>query len=332
MTASTADQVLSILARYALTAKPGGRYLSNSPLRPGSNSHALSLIINGPEHGAYLDFVSGEKGSLYDLAAKLGIATPKKTDTTERRLVATYDYCDADGRLVYQACRHEPGRDGRTKDFSQRVPDGTSDWRWSMTGVTRVLYRLPEVLAAVAAGELVYIVEGEKDADQLTLYGLTATTNVGGAGKWKRDYSAALAGAHVVILPDNDAPGATHGDTVAASLHGVAASLKVVTLPGLLPKGDVSDWLAAGHTIDELHALVAATAAYTPPEARRSARRSTPWPNGTAGPGAAERWLPLRLEHRNRRNRDQRRIDERHHPCAVALGRARPRVRGHRHP
>ena len=265
MTPSTADQVLTMLARYALTAKPGGRYLSNSPLRPGSNSHALSLIINGPEHGAYLDFVSGEKGSLYDLAAKLGIATPKKTDTTERRLVATYDYCDADGRLVYQACRHEPGRDGRTKDFSQRVPDGTSDWRWSMTGVTRVLYRLPEVLAAVAAGELVYIVEGEKDADQLTLYGLTATTNVGGAGKWKRDYSAALAGAHVVILPDNDAPGATHGDTVAASLDGVAASLKVVTLPGLPPKGDVSDWLAAGNTIDELHALVAATAAYTPP-------------------------------------------------------------------
>ena len=197
-----------------------------------------------------------------------------------------------------------------------------------MAGVTRVLYRLPEVLAAVAAGAPIYIVEGEKDADQLTLYGLTATTNVGGAGKWKRVYSAALAGAHVVILPDNDAPGATHGDTVAASLHGVAASLKVVTLPGLLPKGDVSDWLAAGHTIDELHALVAATAAYTPPEARRSA----PWPHRTAGPSPDCSGLPLRLEHRNRRNRDQRRIDERHHPCAVALGRARPRVRGHRHP
>ena len=82
MTPSTADQVLTMLARYALTAKQGGRYLSNSPLRPGSNSHALSPLINGPEHGAYVDFVSGEKGSLYDLAAKLGIATPKKTDTT----------------------------------------------------------------------------------------------------------------------------------------------------------------------------------------------------------------------------------------------------------
>ena len=265
MPATTADLVLAALARYELRAKPGGRYLSNSPLRPGSNSHALSLVINGPEHGAYVDFVSGEKGSLYDLAAKLGIQTPKKTTTTERRLVATYDYLDEDGTLVYQACRYEPGRDGRTKDFTQRAPDGRGGWNWSMDGITRVLYHLPEVQAAVASGATVYIVEGEKDADQLSLYDLVATTNVGGAGKWRSEYSAALAGATIVILPDCDAPGLAHADAVAASLHGVAARVTLVELPGLPPKGDVSDWLAAGHTIDELHALVDATAPYTPP-------------------------------------------------------------------
>ena len=265
MPATTADLVLAALARYELRAKPGGRYLSNSPLRPGSNSHALSLVINGPEHGAYVDFVSGEKGSLYDLAAKLGIQTPKKTTTTERRLVATYDYLDEDGTLVYQACRYEPGRDGRTKDFTQRAPDGRGGWNWSMDGITRVLYHLPEVQAAVASGATVYIVEGEKDADQLSLYDLVATTNVGGAGKWRSEYSAALAGATIVILPDCDAPGLAHADAVAASLHGVAARVTLVELPGLPPKGDVSDWLAAGHTIDELHALVAATEPYTPP-------------------------------------------------------------------
>ena len=263
MPASTADQVLSVLVRHDLTSKPGGRYMSNSPLRPGSNSHAFSLILNGPEHGAFVDYVSGDKGSLYDLAALLGIETPRKP-SEERTLVTTYDYVDETGRLLYQACRYEPGRDGRKKDFTQRVPDGTGGWFWTMDGVFRVLYRLPEVLAAVAAGEPVYIVEGEKDADQLTLYGLTATTNVAGAGKWKLDYCASLAGAHIIVLPDNDAPGAKHAAQIAVSMTGVAASLKIVALTDLPPKGDVSDWLAAGHTIDELHALVAATAEYTP--------------------------------------------------------------------
>ena len=115
MTPSTADQVLTMLARYALTAKPGGRYLSTSPLRPGSNSHALSLLISGPEHGAYLDFVSGEKGSLYDLATKLGIETPRTPTRAKRTLVATYDYVDADGTLVYQSAGMNLGATGSPK-------------------------------------------------------------------------------------------------------------------------------------------------------------------------------------------------------------------------
>jgi putative DNA primase/helicase len=277
---STADKVLAELSRYGLRAKPGGRYLSNSPLRPGSNSHALSLVINGPEHGAYLDFVSGEQGSLYELAAKLNIETPRHHPTA-RMLVATYDYVDEAGQLLYQACRYEPGRDGRKKDFTQRVPDGRGGWIWSMEGVPRVLYRLPEVLAAVAAEETIYIVEGEKDADQLTLYELTATTNIAGAGKWRNEYTTALHGAHVVILPDNDQPGKSHGDTVAASLYETVASLKVVHLPELPPKGDVSDWLAAGHTLDELHTLVATTAAYVPTTGRVAPTSAQAQPNRT---------------------------------------------------
>ena len=38
---------------------------------------------------------------------------------------------------------------------------------WSLQGVERVLYRLPEVVGAVARDELVLFVEGEKDADAL---------------------------------------------------------------------------------------------------------------------------------------------------------------------
>jgi hypothetical protein len=59
---------------------------------------------------------------------------------------------------------------------------------------------------------------------------LIATTNCGGAGKWKREYSEALRGRRCVILPDNDGPGRAHAEQVAKSLAGVAASVKVVTL------------------------------------------------------------------------------------------------------
>lgn len=64
------------------------------------------------------------------------------------------------------------------------------------------------------------------------------------------------------MLPDNDPPGAAHGAQVAQSLRGIATSIKVVLLPGLPPKGDVSDWLAAGHAVEELRALVAAAPLY----------------------------------------------------------------------
>src|SRR5439155_16203262 len=96
--------------------------------------------------------------------------------------------------------------------------------------------------------------------------GEVATTNPMGAEKWKPHYSDMLRGAHVVMLPDNDAPGRKHIVKVAQSLQGIAASLKVVELPGLHEKGDVSDWLDLGHTWAELEALVDATSLWIPPQ------------------------------------------------------------------
>jgi hypothetical protein len=94
------------------------------------------------------------------------------------RVVATYDYCDERGELLYQVMRREP------KDFRQRRRVG-QDWEWSLGDVRRVLYRLPDVLAA--KGESVFVVEGEKDADALMKLNLCATTNAGGAGKWRAE-------------------------------------------------------------------------------------------------------------------------------------------------
>ncbi len=65
---------------------------------------------------------------------------------------------------------------------------------------------------AADPNEPVFIVEGEKDADTLASLGLVATTNPGGAGKWRREYNGYLASRKVIILPDNDEAGENHAD------------------------------------------------------------------------------------------------------------------------
>lgn len=177
-------------------------------------------------------------------------ATPSATAShrTPGQIVATYPYRDESGNVLFEVVRFEP------KDFRQRRPDGHGGWTWKLNGVPRILYRLPELLKADPAA-VVLIAEGEKDADALAALGLVATTNPGGAGKWGRlSGDSPLHGRRVVILPDRDAPGRAHALDVATRLHGRAASVKIIDLPG--DGKDVSDWL-------ELHD------AQTPEELRR---------------------------------------------------------------
>ena len=172
-----------------------------------------------------------------------------------RRVVATYDYPDEVGDLLMQEVKYEP------KDFSQRRPDGRGGWIWNLKGVRLVPYRLPELIAA-DPGERVYIPEGPKDVDRLVGGGLVATTNPMGAKKWRPEYDEPFRDRHVVILADNDEDGRTHAQLVARSLFGLAVSIKVLEFPDLPEHGDVSDWLDAGGTPEELVALAEAAPAW----------------------------------------------------------------------
>jgi putative DNA primase/helicase len=172
-------------------------------------------------------------------------------------IVATYNYRDEKGVLLYQSVRMVP------KHFFQRRPKQSGGWINELGDVRRVLYRLPELLAADPAAT-VYIVEGEKDVERLESLGLVATTNAGGACKWRQEYNEHLLNRHIVVLPDNDIIGRKHGQQVASALHGVAATVKIVELPGLPEKSDISDWLDAGGTIDQLQQLVDAAPEWTP--------------------------------------------------------------------
>jgi 5S rRNA maturation endonuclease (ribonuclease M5) len=162
---------------------------------------------------------------------------------TSKEPVSTYDYTDEHGALLFQVCRFFP------KDFRQRRPDPAGGWLWNLNGTRRVLYRLPELRAAIAAGKRVFVVEGEKDADTVRGAGYTATCNSAGAGKWRPEYTAELKGANVVIVADKDEPGRKHARDVATSLAGIA---KAVAIVEAAEGKDVSDHLAAGRKLAEL--------------------------------------------------------------------------------
>lgn len=214
-------------------------------------------------------------------------------------LAATYEYHDESGAVLFEVQRDVD------KNFRVRRPNvgcdpGEPRWTYNLGDVRRVLYRLPEVLVAVHHKHRIYVVEGEKDADSIAkLLGLTATTNPGGAGKWRAEQTEALKGAReIVILPDNDEPGRKHGRTVAEALRPVVETVRVLELPGLAEKGDVSDWIAAGGNRDALERLADGAAAYTPAPPSQSVKAATarlvdgheiafreldPWPDPVIG-------------------------------------------------
>ena len=167
--------------------------------------------------------------------------------------LAHYNYRSAAGELLYDVVRYHPKR------FRQRRPDPENPRGWlnGIAGVQRVLYRLPELLA-VDPEAPVFVVEGEKDVDNLHAVTLIATCNPIGAGKWRDEYSLALVGRYVIVVPDNDEPGRKHALQVARSVALHARTVKNLTLPGVPPKGDVSGFLDAGHTAAELLSLAAA--------------------------------------------------------------------------
>lgn len=215
---------------------------------PAHDDKRASFGVKQGEQGAVVKCQAGCTSEA--IVEALGIKLTDLFDKDDRErtraaIVARYPYRDEAGLLLYEAVRMVP------KDFRQRRPDGNG-WSWSLGDVRRVLYRLPELLASK---DLVFVVEGEKDVETLVTMGLVATTNAGGAGKWRDEYSATLRGRRVIVLPDNDEPGRKHAQQVAASLEGVAA-VRIVALPGLPPKGDVSDWVAAGGTRDHLMAIL----------------------------------------------------------------------------
>lgn len=168
------------------------------------------------------------------------------------QIVAQYDYTDEMGNLLFQTVRLEP------KDFRQRRLDENGEWIWNLKDTRRVLYRLPHVLQATDAPLLFH--EGEKAVEAAIAAGLPGahTTTAGGANAPKKTDFNAVKGRQVIICPDHDEPGECYlRDVAELATAATAASVKVLRLPDLPPKGDVVEWLQAGGTAEQFAQLIA---------------------------------------------------------------------------
>ena len=250
----------------ALCGVPNPHLSHGSELRFGNNG-SLRVTIAGENTGTWHDFsppqagggvldlirhkLGYENGAALDwLRSEIGVGEREERQE-RRRIVATYYYQDEQGNSLFRVSKWDP-----KKTFTQSKSDGKGGWisgKGCMKGVRLVPYRLPELLAHPDSA--VFVPEGEKDVDRLRELGLIATCNPGGAEKWRRDFAAFFQGRSVVILPDNDDAGRAHSRQVFENLVPVAADIRVVELPDLPHKGDVSDWLNAGGMREELERL-----------------------------------------------------------------------------
>jgi hypothetical protein len=281
--------VFCLLERVRPVAREGG-YSACCPAhedrRPSLSIHLRNTILAVRCHGPGCTFQE-IRAALSARAGRPIYLKPYNGDhdrrqwrpRRERKLMieCVYPYCDESGEILFEVCR---GRDQEGKrQFWQRVPDSTmpGGYRLTLDGTRRVLFNLPDLHANAQLlpekRRTVVMVEGEKDALNLSGIGFLATTTSGGAGKAHLTDLRILHGHRIAILPDHDPinergrrPGWDHAMALCDLLYGKAISLKVVTL-GLPEGSDVTDWLTglpASMTVAEKKAALADLVRKTP--------------------------------------------------------------------
>jgi putative DNA primase/helicase len=231
-----------ILNRFGNVKKTGSGWMARCPAHEDKKN---SLSVSQENEKTLLKCHAGCETETVVKAAGLQLSDLYADKVKGRDpIIAQYVYSDEQGNPLFRVSRTAG------KDFPQeRFENG--GYVWGLNGTRRVVYNLPEVLKA----PWVVVVEGEKDVESLRKIGITATTSPGGAGKWLDAYADSFKDKQVIIFPDNDEPGRQHALKVAASVLPIAEDVKVIELPGIPEKGDVSDYLR-DHSKEDLLALI----------------------------------------------------------------------------
>jgi putative DNA primase/helicase len=236
----------------------------------GSEGESLKVELEGDKIGQWYDFATGEGGDIFklwglvkgwddrtrfpeiinDMKKWLGMPSSDKPRPKEKKKqedlgspTGKWNYHDEERKLIACVYRYDLPR-GK-KEFR---PFDVTTQRY-VAPDPRPLYNLP----GIAQSDSVILVEGEKCAEALIQQGFCATTAMGGANTplEKTDW-APLKGKHVLIWPDNDAPGREYGDKLVSWLHRQPVlSLSRVSLPEDIPeKWDAADGVAEGRDIE----------------------------------------------------------------------------------
>ena len=251
------EPIDNVLARLNSKKSGNNQWDATCPCRSDDDNPSLRVSV-GRQGQVLMKCLRGGGCDLNEICESIDLTTsdlfPKDTEAPKKpklNLVDTYPYYDEEGSLVMEVLRFVDERGKKT--FRQRQPDANGGWNWSTSDLQKPLYRLPQVLAAKEEGRPIYVVEGEKDVHSLEDLGKTATTNPGGAGaegqnKWMAHHTAALAGANVIIICDNDEAGYLHARSVNKMLTEAGCKVKVFK-PG--KHNDVSDLINAGEELSD---------------------------------------------------------------------------------
>jgi len=244
------DKFLSLLNGVRPTSNG---WEARCPCRNDDNNPSLSVAL-GQDDKVLVTCHRGSGCSVVEICDAVNLKVidlyPPRPEERKLSLVATYDYRDEKGKLLFQKQRFVDQWGKKT--FRQRRPDpaNSGKYLYTLDDTPKVLYRLPEVIEAKRTGDLIWLVEGEKDADNMVKLGFCATTPPNGAGKWLDIHTKALEGATVWIISDNDSVGREHGKTVAKTLEKNGCTVISWVPPSNFK--DVSELLGSGGTLDDL--------------------------------------------------------------------------------
>ena len=156
-----------------------------------------------------------EATSKADKEGHVFYARPQEKKPTHAKQTRYWEYPDRDGNKLIRVCRTDDGA-GKKKIWQEHW--NGSHWQKGIGDVARAsipIYRYAEIQKAIANGKPIFIVEGETCADILWDFGLAATTNIGGAGKFTLTDTLDLQNIKVVVVPDRDKPGIEHAEKIA---------------------------------------------------------------------------------------------------------------------